>query len=160
MYHDTPKLNERVYWKKRKQSQRSGSSGSEPSPLQKKQQTTPVRPVVSRREQPAMGESENRIVSKLEVKFNQKIKQMKDETVQELKKILDTKFLELDVKMKKQIQDVEDRWEAKFFAQQNIVDEQREAVAQLQRDNNEMKAEMRCIKAELNNVKNHAVSLV
>ncbi len=86
------------------------------------------------------------------------MKVMKVDIVKDLEKYLERKFNELASKMKTQTQEMEQRLEAQIFGLQGENAKLQETVAQVQEDNEEMKAEMGCLKAELHEARNHAIS--
>lgn len=147
--------------RKRKKSQRASSSGSEVSPVICKRQKEPDRnpsPKYREGDTNTMGDMETRIISKIEIKIQQKTKKMKDETVSELKHFLEKKFQDLDLKMTKQVKELEEKIESRMFVLEEKNTELEETVTLMQQENKKLKDEMRNIKLEVRTVKNHAVT--
>lgn len=86
------------------------------------------------------------------------IKQLKNETVSELKSFLRQEFDALDKKITREVKELEERFESKMFNLEQKNAELETSLEQLTSENRKVRMEMECIKGQLHDVKNHAIA--
>lgn len=135
--------------KKRKKNERYGSSGSEVSPETRK------KPKEDMANKTTSVKEKTMATKTVDVEL---MKQLKKETVSELKSFLRDEFDALEKKITREVKELEERFQSKVFSLEQKNIELEASLEQMNSENRQMKMEMECIKGQLQDVKNHAIA--
>ncbi len=132
--------------RKRKKTERFSSSGEsdEVSPQIRKRLKDP---------EEAMGLGEGPDTQNVSL-----MKQLKNDTVSELKNFLRGEFDTLDKKITKEVKELEDKIDSKIFTLQQKNTELEQTLEDVTHANAELRIEMECVKGQLHDVKNHCIA--